>query len=767
MERADPREGNARRATRKALGCVAYALAVVPWACATPPPEDTEPGFAQAALAGEIRTILTGEVRPEQQQALSRVASLESDAVSADLRSAMAEAFAYAMAGGSGFEDLRPALEDLLAPLYSPEALAAVLSGIPSRQGPTGEETTAAILATRLPAPEVGDALRAAMNQAVSSISGDMYGYSLHSRVLLEALAQLFTEEELTRVIGSIAVVPVTVEQIAAIQVAQRHWGPYAAPGVPDLPGLDLRSAMIGAVRRLSEFHNREESEIERLGVAGDRAGQERIWRQQRERWRRGTSWRRGLSGVLSAIGDTLALPALAAAAPGSTLVPFGEAAIAHAVAVLRSQSAHREQKRSLLENLARIASGPITAENRRILGTVAHGFLNGETLGDRGLATDGQGRVIEPAIDLALALEDPALTEILERLAADPGHLAGFGVAPQRADELVWRLRERIAWSPGSRSPVQILTALRTIPSSPRPTLSHREAAVQLERMSAQEMDDTLRSAMIEAWAYMVTPSVARHWYHVRTPLTNALVTQYAPADVASHMRALIRGESGPDQDLAIEAASRWRDETPEHVRVAMIEALEHLNSEARETGRPGYGSRHSSLAGAVSLLGDPRGVPALIRAGTPLTCGWTTPALFEVSVEETARALIEGAAPGWLVADALRELGDISVSGGLGRQPERVRALILGAASHFLDGEQPTIFASVTVENRIAILKAALYLAVATADERLSNRVNRLATEEEAVEALGLERTEASDVSAYARELLAARPLMGPWDC
>ncbi len=65
------------------------------------------------------------------------------------------------------------------------------------------------------------------------------------------------------------------------------------------------------------------------------------------------------------------------------------------------------------------------------------------------------------------------------------------------------------------------------------------------------------------------------------------------------------------------------------------------------------------------------------------------------------------------------------------------------------------------------MGILEAALYLAVATADKRLSNRVNRLVTDVAAVEALGLDRTQASDVSAYARELLAGRPLMGPWDC
>ncbi len=751
---------------RRRLARVVSALAIVSWGCAGGPAHRT-PEPSQESLATQIRTITTGDVRPEQQEALRHITAIEPGDVDVDLRAAMTEAFAY-MRGRAEFERMRQALEDLLAPLYSADELAAALSGIPSRPGPTGEETTAAVLAARLPASEVSDSLRAAMNHAVSVIAGDMYGYALHSRVLLGALAELLTDEDLSRVIGSIRTIPLSTEQIAAIQVARRHWGPYASPRAEDPPGVDLRSAMIGAVERLSEIYNAEESEIERLGTAGDRPGQERIWRQQRERGP-GTSWRIGLSRVLETIGDTLALPALAAASPGSTLVPFGEAAIPHAVAVLRSPTAHREQKRSLVVDLAKLASGPLTAENRRILGAVARGFLNGETLGPKRLPTDGQGRVIEPAIDLALALGDPALTEMLERLAADPGQLVRFGVAPQRSDELVWRLRERIASSPESRSPEQLLAVLRTIPSSPRPTLSHREATVQLQGMPAREIDDELRSAMIEAWAHthMGTGPAADRWYHVRTPLENVLVGQLAPTDVVSHLRALVSGTSGPEQDLAIEAVGRWRDETPEDARVALIEALEHLNQEARDAGRPAYRSRHRSLASAVSLLDDPRAVPALIRAGTPLTCGWTTPALYEMSVEEMARAVVEDAAPGWLVAGGLQELGYISVRGGLGTLPERIRALILASANHFLDGEQPGLSPSVTAEDQIAILKAALYLAVATANARLSDRVNHLATEVAAVEALDLGRTEAAEVSAYARELLESRPLMGLWDC
>ncbi|WP_425153702.1 hypothetical protein [Candidatus Palauibacter sp.] len=754
---------------RRRLGQVVFALAMVSWACASAPaPQTPEPGATQEVLAARIRTVTIGEARPEQEEALRQIAAIEPGQVDSDLRAAMAEAFVV-MRGRQEFEGVRHTLENLLAPLYSTNELAAALSGIPSRPGPTGEETTAAILAARLAVSEVNDSLRAAMNHAVSVISGDMYGYALHSRILLGALAELLTDEVLSRVLGSIRTVPLTAEQMAAIQVAGRNWGHANAPQARDLPGRDLRSAMIGAIERLSEIHNAEESEIERLGAAGDRAGQERIWRQQRERWMRGTSWRRGLSRVLGTIGDTLALPALAAAAPGSTLVPFGEAAIAHAVAVLRSANAHREQKRSLLADLAKIASGALTAENRRILGTVAHGFLNGETLGEKGLVSDGQGRVIEPAIDLALALEAPALTEILERLAADPGQLARFGVAPQRADELVWRLRERIAWSPVSRSPEQLLTVLRTIPSSPRPTLSHREAAVQLEGMSAQEMDETLRSAMIDAWAHMHmgTRSVANRWYHVRTPLENVLVGQYAPADVVSHLRALVGGESGPDQDLAIEAARRWRDEAPEDARVALIEALEHLNRENPDTGRRAVRGRHHGLAIAVDLLADSRAVPTLVRAGYPMVCATTGTTFPELAAEELARAVIGETAPPWFTEKGLTELGIKSAGGGFRRFPERTQALVLAAASRFLDGGARTISASVTAEDRMGILKAALYLAVATADERLSNRANRLVTDVAAVEALGLDRTQASDVSAYARELLAARPLMGPWDC
>ncbi|WP_419950376.1 hypothetical protein [Candidatus Palauibacter sp.] len=714
---------------------------------------------------------MTGEARPEQQEALQRISAIEPAAVNSDLRAALAEAFAYAaMRGGTELEGVRQTLERLLAPLYLTNELAAALSGIPSLPGPTGEETTAALLVARLPASEVSDSLRAAMNHAVTVISGDMYSYSLPDRVLVGALAELFTDEELARVIGSIETVPLTPAQVGAIRVAFRHWGYPTEDRVRDLPGQEVRAAMMRAAGRLNEIDNTEESEIQRLEAAGDRAGQEAIWRQRRERgWSGGTARSAlALSQVLRAIGDPAALPVLAGARGHNRadLVPFGEAAVAPAVAAIRSPSAHRDQMRFLLADLARIASTPLAAENKRILSVVARGFLSGETLAEKGMSA-GQGLIIDAAADLALALDEPSLAAMVDRLAADPEELVGIGVAPRSADESAWRLRKRIAWSPVVRSSEQLIATLRTIPSSPRPTLSQREAAEQLERMPAEEIDPELHAAMTDAWTYTRTPSVHWHWYHVRTPLTNALVARYSPADVARHMRALTRGESGPDQDLAIEAVVRWRDETPEEARVAMIEALERLNGEARETGRPAYRSRHYSLADAVNRLDDPRGVPALIRAGLGLTCGWTTPALFEVSVEEMTRAIIEDAAPGWLVSEGLRELGYISAGGGLRERPERIRALILDTAIRFLDGEQPTLSSSVSAEDRIAILEGALYLAVATADERLADRVNQLATDVAAVEALGLDRAEAADVSAYARELLAARPLLGPSDC
>ncbi len=771
LREPSPENGTASSDGRPRLGAVAFALAAISWACVGGNTRPTpEPGPSQELLATRIRTIMTGEARPEQQEALQGIAAIEPAEVSSDLRAAMAEALAYAtMRGGTEFEGVRLTLEHLLAPLYSTSELAMALSGIPSRRGPTGEETTAALLAARLPASDVSDSLHAAMNHAVSAISGERYSYALPDRVLVGTLAELFTEEELARVIGSIETVPLTSEQIAAIRVAFRRWGHPAEDRVRDLPGDALRSAMMGAAVRLNEIHNNEESEIQRLEAAGDRAGQEAIRRQRHGRgWSRGPTRAAELSQVFRTIGDPAALPVLAGARRHSRadLVPFGEAAVAPAVAAIRSPSAHRAQMRFLLADLARIASTPLAAENRRVLGTVARGFLSGETLARKGMSA-GQGFIIEAAADLALALDDPSLAAMVDRLAADPEELVGIGVVPRSADESAWRLRERIAWSPVVRSPEQLIAILRAIPSSPRPTLSQREAAEQLERMPTEEIDHELRSAMIDAWTHTRIPSVEGRWYHVRTPLTNALVAGYAPADVARHMRALIEGEGGPDQDLAIKAVRRWRDETPEEARVALIEALEHLNGEARETGRPAYRTRHYSLADAVNRLDDPRGVPARIRAGTGLTCGGTTPALLEVSVEEMARAVIEDGVPGWLVADGLRELGYISAGGGLRWRPERIRALILDTAILFLDGKQPTLSSSVSAEDRISILEAALYLAVATGDERLSDRVNDLATDAAAVEALGPDPAEASDVSAYARELLAARPLLGLSDC
>ena len=751
-------------------GCHAavFVLAVASWACAgTSPPRTPAPGVTQDVLTTQIRTITTGEVRPEQREALRQIALIQPGAVQSDLRTALSEAFMYAvLRGGSKFEDMRGTLENLLIPLYSTEDLAAALYGIPSGSRPTAEETTAAVLTARLPPSDVGHALREAMSHAVSGIAGDHYPYRLHSVVLLRALAELFTDEELTRLIGSIETVPLTAAQVAAIRVSLHHWGHAAAPRAQDPPGPELSSAMMRAVGRLAEIESAEASERERLETSGDLAGQRQL--RQRRLGRgllRGPSWGQGLARVFERLGDTVVSPALAATVPGLSLVPFGEAAIPPAVAALRSPTAHTALMRSILADLAEIAAGPVTVESGTLLNAVALGFLNGETFRQKGIA-DRYGRVFEPAIDLAIALEDPSLAALVRRLATDPEELVRVGMVPRSAEDLVWRVRGRIDWSPAIRSPDQLIAVLRTIPSSSRPSLTQQEVAVQLEEMPAEEIGDELRSAMIEAWAYTQRTPGAWRWYHVHTPLTNVLVADYSPADVVARMRALIRGEGGPEQGLAIEAARRWRGETPEAVRVVMIEALEHLNDEAPNAGEPDFRNRHQSLADAVDLLADRRAVPALVRAGVTMVCG-PSHVFSDIGAAELARALTESAAPPRLTEHRLLELGYISAAGGFLRLPEPARRLVGAVASRFLGAGEPAIPASASAEERTAILKAALYLAVATADVGLADQANRLATDVATVQALGLGPSEAAQVSAHARDLLAARPLLALGDC
>lgn len=761
----------ARLGGRCRLAKVISALAIVSGACVGEPTDRSlEPPPSQELLATQIRTITTGDSRPEQQAALRHIATIEPGAVEPDLRTAMAEAFTFTvLRGGSRFEDIRRALEDLLSPLFSTDDLAAALSGIPSRPGPTAEETTAALLAAGLSTSEVSDTLRAAMSHAVSGIARNMYPYRLHSSVLVQALAELFTDEELTRLIGSIATVPLAAAQVAAIQVALHHWGPAAAPKAQDPPSRELRSAMLRAVGRLAEIESAEASELQRLEASGDLVGQREIRERRLGRGLlRGPAWGQGLARVFDVLGDTVVSPALAAAVPGLSLVPFGEAAIQPAVRALRSRTAHRELMRSILSDLARIAAEPMSVENGTVLRGIARGFLSGEVLREKGIA-DRHGRVFEPAIDLALALEDPSLSALVRRLASAPGELVRVGMVPRSADDLAWRVRERIDWSLAIRSPEQLIAVLRTIPSSPRPTLPQREAAVQLEAMPAEEIGEELRSAMIEAWAHthMGAGPAADRWYHVRTPLANVLVADYSPTDVVSQMGALMQGERGPEQDLAIEVARRWRDEAPEDVRVALIEALEYLNRVGADTGRGGSQGRREALADAVDFLAESRAVPALVRAGYPMVCATTGPTFSELAAEALARSVVAESAPPRIIEKGLTELGIKSAGGGFGRWSERTQAWALAAASLFLEGGARPISAAATVEDRVAILKAAIYLAVATADEPLSRQVNRLATDATAVEALGLERTEASEVNAYAGELLAARPLMGLWDC
>jgi len=78
MDELSSVEASAGPGGRRRLGKVVSALAIVSWVCVGGPAQRTlEPAPPQEMLATQIRAMTTGDVRPEQQEALRHIAVIE------------------------------------------------------------------------------------------------------------------------------------------------------------------------------------------------------------------------------------------------------------------------------------------------------------------------------------------------------------------------------------------------------------------------------------------------------------------------------------------------------------------------------------------------------------------------------------------------------------------------------------------------------------------------------------------------------------------
>ena len=750
-------------------------------ACAGASPPD--PGFAappQDSLAAVIRNLRAGEDVVAVVEAVGAAARIAPEHLDLQLRDAMTHALALSIdAEDSVFANLGSVLEDALGAAWSREELAATMREIASGMGPrTPRQTVAARLVAGLEAGEAGEDLLTAMAEAFTSIAQDQYLMLGIRDEVAAGWARHHGAEEFEEFIRSIVTGVERPEAAAAAHVLGygRYW--ETPPAGVDSTGVThpgIRAALVEALGHLNEIENSRERERNRLEATGDRAGLDALWAAGRGRPWASRNLRRTLAWAVWDMRDPATMGVLADARGDgqNSLRPFGGAAVPSILAALNGTQADRAQITGLLSDLMWLArDDEIPAGSRDAVTATIQGFLSGETLRAMQIA-DPNGVVLTVAIDVAVVLDDPDLLDTLRSLAADPAQVIRAGVGPRDATALVSDVRRKIGWTPPARSQDEIAAELRTVPLSTRETLAQMEAAALAARIDPELLSDALRSAMIEAWDHTARDVNRNDWYRVRSTMEDGLRGGFTPVTALETIRTIPAGRYGPEQALAVEVVRRLREDAGEDLRLALIDALEHMNDvpvdEESRFSSPVF-SLHESLVYAVGGLEDPRAIPALVRSGWGFYCNYHMPEGSSLTVVREILAVMgEAGVSPWQVDAGLLDLAVLLVgnhrTGGI---PAELVEQIVGAARGYLDGTSMRQLGTLDRGSLFGIARNAIFLAAVADEPELVVLAEALAADPEAVAALGF--TDPDDIERirnYARDRLAQRPILQLGDC
>lgn len=773
-------------AFRRSVAAVALTAG---WACAKDPPRYR--GYdvpSQDSLAAVIRTIRAGEEEARLAEAVAAAARIPPEQVGDELQDAMERALALTIASeDSVLGVLGAVLEEALGAVWSQADLAAAMREIASGFL-MARQRVAARLANRLDAGEAGEDLRAALAEAFASISKH---YPMFRDDVAAAWANQHSADGLAQFIRAIAAGAERPEQAAAVHVVSYSRHPfYRRSWRSPTPGVDstgvthpgLRAALVEALAYMNETGNRRARELDRLEATGDRAGRDSLWAAKARRMRRMPYVHRNLAEAVRDMRDPATIAVLAEAPfPELPLDFFGEAAVPAVLAALADTAAGRDRTAALLTDLGWIAKkNKLGSETGEAVAAALQGFLTGETLRARRI-TDPWGSVLGAAIDLAVALGDSASLERVHDFAADPAEMVRAGVSPRDASTLFSILRAKLGWTPPAMSEEEIAAELRTVPLSPKPTVSQMDAAQLASQIDPDLVSEALRSAMLEAWEHARAAVDEHEWYFVLSRLREGLRRSSDSATALAAIRAIPAGEYGSEQVLAVEFAGRLRGDAGEDLRLAMIAALEHLNGvpvDEQSWPTSPVVSLQWSLVYAVGGLKDPRGIPALARSGWGFTC---TTHMVQVGSREVARetlvavareilaAIAEPGAPPRRVSAGLRDLAVMLMGNDLTRDiPDDLVDEIVAAARGYLDGTSMGGFATAGSHPRRWVVRSAILLAAVADEPGLVALAQGLAADPEAVAALGFTDPESVEtIRDEARSALARRPILALGDC
>ncbi len=717
-----------------------------PTASALPPQEE---------LARDIRTIMTGEQSPVQQEALAQAARIPPGQMSDALREVLVDAAAFVVylpeqdsTGNARQDSLSRLLLCALQPQFSQEELAADILSIISYDeqghylpGDIARQTTAAWLAMHIPPGEMGEALQYAVVRGMLGFSSENYSMYTAWHLLSEALSKQYAGYSDADLAEEIRTVQAEEKDIYAPLIAIHGAGRWGHPGsgyisTPENIGPEARAVMIETLVWLNEKINERAWLLERLEAAGDKEGKKALEASDRDQWRSRRIFHSMLADAVASLETPEAIEALANAGDiRFSFIRMGNRSVAPIVDVLSGERLYKWQAQARLASLTDIVRytpliEPLSSENRDLIVRTARSFLDREGLKDfQGLGIRG---VFSSAVELALALDEPDLTQIVETLALNREELIARGVRPEeveyfqmdikRALQLQLRLQQDIRdFRDPFREPElpqdKLVAATQAIMEGEEGDAQFR-ALRQISRMEPEQIGDSLRTVLKKAFLY-------------------------------KYEAAMQQKEAGVDSDS--------------------------------ETGNY-KGITPYSMLGVIAQLRDPSLVKFFVYLGRYGICGkepgMYPDGIFRQFPDTSAMLLAEAVSTPTTTLekmyDGLALLSELVASHKQGylRFSRQSRALLIATGRRFLEGDFLSYLpmqgtTGVYPVSRSDVLREAMVLAVALDDPDLIEIVEALATDPDRVTALGIPDEEVKNTQENARRLLSWRPYMGISDC
>ncbi len=536
----------------------------------------------QEELARDIRTIVTGVKSPIQQEALTQAARIAPGQISNALREVLVDATAFVNTlrgrretADSRLDSLSRLLACALPPHFSQEELTSDILSITRSYEENdrleavrlARQETSAWLAMHIPSGEMGEELQSAVIEGMLSIPGEYYGMYTTWGFLSEALLKQYAEYSDADLAAEIRTTWAEGEDPDALLVAIHAAIQWSDPGFgfvsdPENIGSESREAVIDVLAWLNERVNERAWLQERRAVAGDKEAEKALETDYyRDTWYRvhGT-----LAETVFHLAGHTATPEVIEMLAGSNqlslnyLDVFGNRGVVPIINVLSGKHVHTRLAGACLHNLAGLVQEPLSSDDRALLVNTAHRFLEREGLKDfRGLA--GARQVLDGAVGLALALDEPGLMQIVETLVSSREEVIARGLPAAEAANFLEDVQRRKRWKAESEALIARLETGDAYLSQPEPEttpLSQDElvAAIQaitedeagdlqlkavqhVERMAktdSVQIGDTLRAAVVEAFLRMSNESEkpnwdapnANAWYRLENTLESAIVS-------------------------------------------------------------------------------------------------------------------------------------------------------------------------------------------------------------------------------------------------